>query len=66
MPILIPITYFGGVAFAVMPASIVINGNYPWLVTQLAGLATCVLALILTLGTMNLVLGRNPFDMESR
>lgn len=64
--ILIPTCYFGGVSFAVMPASVVINGDYPWFVTQLGGLATCVLAIVLTLGTMNLVLKRNPFDMEGR
>jgi hypothetical protein len=61
---LIPTAYLGGVAFAVMPASVVIHGDYPWLVTQLGGLATCVLAVVLTAGTMHAVLGRNPFDME--
>jgi hypothetical protein len=64
--ILIPTAYIGCFTFAVMPTSVVIYGDYPWLVTQLGGLATCALALAATMGTMSLVLGRNPLDMNGR
>lgn len=62
--ILIPVCYIGMWSFAAMPAAFAIQGNFSWLTTQLLGIATCLLALVGTFGTMRLVLLRNPFDME--
>lgn len=48
-----------------LPAMIVTNGDYPWLVTQLCGVLTVVLGIFVLAAILKFVLGRNPFDMES-
>lgn len=38
--VLAPLTYMAAFGFSGIPASIVVNGNYPWIITQLGGLIT--------------------------
>jgi len=61
--ILFPVCYIGMWSFAAMPAAFAIQGDFSWLTTQLLGIATCILALVGTCGTIRFVLNRNPFDM---
>lgn len=61
---LTPFAYMAVHGFVGMPADTVINGDYPWIVTQAGGIATTLLCLIATAFTIHLVLGRNPFDLE--
>ena len=60
---LMPLCYIGGFGFTGMPTIYVINGDFPPLVTQVAGVMTAVLGLTLTAGTMAIVLGRKPFEL---
>jgi hypothetical protein len=48
-----------------LPAMIVTNGDYPWLPTQLCGLLTIALGIVLLAGILRFLLGRKPFDFES-
>lgn len=57
-----PTSWLSVFGFAAMPASIVINGNYSWLVTQAGGLLTAALSALAVAGTMHLVLQRDPFN----
>lgn len=49
-----------------MPSWIVVNGDYNWFVTELAGLSTWALGIALTAMVLNVFLGYQPFDPESR
>lgn len=64
--LLMPFCYMGGFAFCGMPAIFAINGIFSPFVTQLVGIVTCVVAMVMTGGTMYIVLGRNPFAMRQK
>lgn len=66
MLIVVPACVAGAYAFIAMPSWIVVNGDYPWLVTQLAGLATWALGIGMIAVIMNVFLGYRPFDPTSR
>ena len=52
--------------FIALPAWIVVNSDYGWWVTQLAGLATIALGLGLVALILRVVLDRDPFDISGR
>jgi hypothetical protein len=54
---------YGAIA---LPSFIVTNGDYPWLPTQLCGLLTLALGGMLYVGILKVILGREPFDMQSK
>jgi len=58
---LMPFCYIGAFTLSGMPTIFVIQGDFSPLVTQLAGILTCVLSMIQTGVMMHLILGRNPF-----
>jgi|GEM_PF-1280688 len=66
MLVVVPASVAGSYAFIAMPSWVVVNGNYPWLPTELAGLGTWLLGLGLIAIIMNLFLGYQPFDPRSR
>jgi hypothetical protein len=55
-----------GYSFVAMPGWIVVNGDYPWLPTELAGLAVWLIGIGTVAMVMNLFLGYQPFDPDSR
>jgi hypothetical protein len=62
---LMPLCYIGGFAFSGLPTIYAIQGNFSPFVTQLAGICTCILALIQTCGIFALILERNPLEFRS-
>jgi hypothetical protein len=66
MLIVVPASVAGVYAFIGMPSWMVVNGDYPWFITEVAGLATWALGIGLIAIIMNLFLGYAPFDPESR
>jgi fermentation-respiration switch protein FrsA (DUF1100 family) len=50
--------------FIALPSWIVVNGDYGWWVTQLGGLATIALGLVLVALVIRVVLDRDPFDLR--
>jgi hypothetical protein len=66
MLIVVPSSVAGTYAFIGMPSWIAVNGDYPWFPTQLAGLATWALGVGLVAIIMNLFLGYQPFQADSR
>ncbi|MGQ0632541.1 MAG: hypothetical protein ACT4P1_16095 [Sporichthyaceae bacterium] len=66
MLLVVPASVAGAYAFIAMPSWIVVNGDYGWFVTELAGLATWGLGVALIAIIMNLFLGYQPFDPDSR
>ncbi len=62
----IPLVYLAMFGFTAMPATIVVNGRFSWLATQIGGIATLGLCLVGAALVMHLILQRNPFDMNSR
>ncbi|HCF2190294.1 TPA: hypothetical protein OW428_006188 [Pseudomonas aeruginosa] len=63
---LIPLCYIGGFTFAGLPAIYVIQGDFSPMVTQAAGILSCVLALIQTCGVLYFILGRDPLTFAAR
>jgi hypothetical protein len=63
---LMPLCYIGGFAFAGLPTIYVIQGDFSPLVTQLAGILSCILALVQTGGIFYFILGRNPLAFGGR
>jgi hypothetical protein len=57
---LMPLCYIGGFAFSGLPTIYAMQGDFSPFVTQLAGILTCILALVQTGGIFYLILGRNP------
>lgn len=51
---------YGFIAF---PAWVAINGDWGWFITDVLGLFTLVLGAVAFAGILELVLGRDPFDM---
>jgi hypothetical protein len=49
-----------------LPCWFAVNGDYPWFVTQVLGLITMALGLALFCAVLDLVLGRQAFDLEGR
>jgi hypothetical protein len=66
MLVVVPASVAGAYAIIAMPSWIVVNGDYAWFVTELAGLGTYALGIGLIAIIMNLFLGYQPFDPESR
>lgn len=55
----------GGVyGFIALPSFIAVNGDYNWWVTQILGLTTIALGLMLVAGIIRIVLNRDPFDLS--
>ncbi len=54
-------TVYGAIA---LPSWIAVNRDYPWLPTQILGLATIGLGIVVFALILRLVLGRNPADLE--
>jgi hypothetical protein len=63
---LMPLAFLGVFGFTAMPASIVINGDFPWVVTQAGGVLTSALGLLSAALTTRVLLNRNPFEFASR
>ncbi len=66
MILVVPTGVSAGYALIAMPGWIVVNGDYAWLPTELAGLAVWALGIGVAAMAMNLFLGYRPFDPESR
>ncbi len=66
MLLVVPAGVAAAYAIIGMPSWIVVNGDYNWFVTELAGLSTWALAIALTAMILNVFLGYEPFDPESR
>lgn len=66
MLLVVPASVAGSYAFIGMPSWIVVNADYPWLPTELAGLGTWALGIGLVAIIMNLFLGYQPFDPDSK
>ncbi len=66
MLLVVPASAAGAYAIIAMPSWIVVNGDYPWLVTELAGLSTWALGIGLIAVIMNLFLGYQPFQADHR
>lgn len=62
--ILMPVCYIAGFSFAAMPSMFVIQGDFSPFVTQLGGILTVILSLVLAVGILKLILGRNPFRLQ--
>jgi hypothetical protein len=66
MVIVVPACTAGAYAFIALPSWIVVNANYPWLPTELAGLSTWALGIGLIAVVLNVFMGYQPFDPNSR
>jgi hypothetical protein len=66
MVIVVPACVAGAYAFIAMPAWIVVNADYPWLPTEIGGLATWALGIGLIAVILNVFMGYQPFDPDSR
>lgn len=64
MLVISPITLLGVYGAVAMPGFIAVNGDYPWLVTQVLGLATLALGVLVFMAVLHLVLQRHPFDLN--
>ena len=64
MFMLTPAAFLAVFGFAAMPASIVILGDYSWLITQLGGVLTAVLGLAASAFIIRLVLNVNPLNLS--
>lgn len=60
--LLVPFCYIGAYTLCGMPTIFVIQGDFSPLITELAGIATCIIAVIQAGVMMHLVLDRNPCD----
>jgi hypothetical protein len=66
MFVITPCSMAGFYAFAALPAWIVVNGDYNWWVTQLAGLATIAIAVGAVALVIRLVLQRDPWNWSGK
>ncbi|WP_141134782.1 hypothetical protein [Haloechinothrix alba] len=51
---------YGAIA---LPSWVVINGRYPWVIDQLAGLLTIAFGIVLAVFIIRILLQRDPFDL---
>ncbi|HEY2832819.1 MAG TPA: hypothetical protein VGJ14_10370 [Sporichthyaceae bacterium] len=65
MVIVVPVSVAGTYAFIAMPSWIVVNADYPWLPTELGGLATYALGIGMIAVVLNAFMGYQPFDPDS-
>lgn len=66
MLVVVPACVAGGYALIALPSWVVVNGDYPYLVTELAGLSTWALGIGTTAVLMKVLLGYEPFVPSSR
>lgn len=66
MFVITPTAMFAVYALIAMPSFIAVNAPYPFLITQLLGLATIALGVAVFAMIVLLVLNRRPFDPDSR
>ncbi|MGQ0625697.1 MAG: hypothetical protein ACT4PP_13750 [Sporichthyaceae bacterium] len=66
MILVVPTCVSAGYALIAMPGWIVVNADYAWLPTELAGLAVWALGIAVAAMAMNLLCGYQPFDPQSR
>jgi hypothetical protein len=66
MFVLTPTAFLAVFGFAAMPASIVILGNYSWVITQAGGIVTSVLGIVASALIIRLVLRRDPLVLSGR
>jgi hypothetical protein len=64
MLVITPASMGGVYGFIALPAFIAVNADYNWWVTQILGLATIGLGIVIIALTIALVLGKDPFDMS--
>lgn len=64
MFVITPLSMMGVYGAICLPSWVVVNGDYSWLVTQLAGLATVGLGLVLAASIIRVLLQRDPFDLS--
>ncbi len=64
MIVITPISVMGVYGFIAMPSFIAVNGAYPWLPTQVLGLMTIALGVVVFAVILHVVLGRRPFEVE--
>lgn len=55
-----PTVYLGSFSFAGMPAAIVVNGQFPWVIMQLGGIITVCFSFVAVLLAIKLLLNKNP------
>ncbi|KXH64940.1 hypothetical protein CNYM01_04209 [Colletotrichum nymphaeae SA-01] len=63
---LTPMSVGGIYGFICFPVWVAINGDYGWLVTQLLGLLTMILGFVTFAIILEMVLGKNPFNLDSK
>jgi hypothetical protein len=63
MIVITPISVMGVYGFIAMPSFIAVNGTYPWLLTQVLGLMTIALGVVVFAVILHVVLERRPFDL---
>ncbi|WP_252189727.1 MULTISPECIES: hypothetical protein [unclassified Rhodococcus (in: high G+C Gram-positive bacteria)] len=61
MLLITPLSVTAVYGFIAMPSWIAVNGNYPWLPTQLLGMLTIALGVAVFAFILETVLGRHPF-----
>lgn len=66
MLVVVPASVAGAYAFIGMPSWVVVNGDYAWFPTELAGLGTWALGIGLVAIILNLFLGYQPFSPDSK
>jgi hypothetical protein len=61
----VPLLVAGGYAVVYLPGWVAVNGSYPWLVTQALGLSCFGIAFGFMCFIIDVLLDRNPFDLNS-
>jgi hypothetical protein len=64
MFVIMPISVMGVYGLIAMPSFIAVNGDYSWLFTQILGLMTIALGVVVFCAILHLILQRRPFDMN--
>jgi hypothetical protein len=64
MIVVTPMSVTAVYGFIALPSWIATNSDYPWLPTQLLGLATMILGVFAFMGVLKFVLNRDPFDLD--
>ncbi len=61
-----PMSVLGAYGAAALPSFVAVNGTYPWLLTQVLGLGTVALGVLVFAAILHVVLGRHPLNGEYR